>query len=121
MKLRQQILTDLTDFEKRDLDPSGLQDKFNTIIDGYAATFDATSPALAKKFRAELGLYAYGKVSTESSAFIKREKDQRIATYAIGAELFLDKGLRSLIFGSVNQTQVQNKVRYNKQHHLAKQ
>ena len=46
-----QILTDLTDYEKRDLDPSGLQDKFNTIIDGYAPTFDATSPALAKKFR----------------------------------------------------------------------
>lgn len=99
-----QILSDLTDYEKRDLDPSGLQDKFNTIIDGYAATFDATSPSLAKKFRAEMGIYAYGKVSTESSAFIKREKDQRIVTYATAAELFLDNGLRTLMFGGVNQT-----------------
>ena len=104
LEAKKQILTDLTNYEKQELDPSLLQDKFNTIIDGYAATFDATSPALAKKFRAELGLYAYGKVSTESSAFIKREKDQRIVTYATAAELFLDNGLRTLIFGSVNQT-----------------
>jgi len=100
------ILTDLTDYEKQNLDPAMLQDKFNTVIDGYAATFDQTSPALAKKFRAEMGLYAYGKVSTEASAYIKREKDERIATYAAGAELFLDNtngGLRSLILGSVSQ------------------
>ena len=106
LQAKSQILTDLTDYEKQDLDPSALQDKFNTLIDGYAATFDNTSPALAKKFRAEMGLYAYGKVSTESSAFIKREKDQRIATYAAAADLFLDNGLRTLILGSVNQTQV---------------
>ena len=106
LQAKSQILTDLTDYEKQDLDPSALTDKFNTLIDGYAATFDNTSPALAKKFRAEMGLYAYGKVSTESSAFIKREKDQRIATYAAAADLFLDNGLRTLILGSVNQTQV---------------
>ena len=54
-----------------------------------------------------MGLYAYGKVSTESSAFIKREKDERIATYAAGAELFLDStngGLRALILGAVNES-----------------
>lgn len=106
LQAKSQILTDLTDYEKQDLDPSALTDKFNTLIDGYAATFDNTSPALAKKFRAEMGLYAYGKVSTESSAFIKREKDQRIATYAAAADLFLDNGLRTLILGSVNQTQI---------------
>jgi hypothetical protein len=106
LQAKSQILTDLTEYEKQDLDPKVLQDKFNTLIDGYAATFDNTSPALAKKFRAEMGLYAYGKVSTESSAFIKREKDQRISTYAAAADLFLDNGLRTLILGSVNQTQI---------------
>ena len=104
---KKSILQDLTDYEKQNLDPQKLRDKFNTVIDGYAATFDNTSPALARKFRAEMGLYAYGKVSTESSAFIKREKDERIATYAAGAELFLDStngGLRALILGAVNES-----------------
>ena len=106
LQAKQQILTDLTDYEKQNLDPSMLQDKFNTLIDGYAATFDNTSPALAKKFRAEMGLYAYGKVSTESSAFIKRERDERMSTYAAAADLFLDNGLRTLILGNINQTKV---------------
>jgi len=104
---KRSILQDLTDYEKQNLDPAMLQDKFNTLIDGYAATFDNTSPALARKFRAEMGIYAYGKVSTESSAYIKRERDERIATYAAGAELFLDDtngGLRALILGSVNES-----------------
>ncbi len=102
-----QILSDLTDYERNEKDPELLRDKFNTIIDGYAATFDETSPALARKFRADMGIYAYSKVSTESSAFIKNEKDQRIATYAAGAELFLDStngGLRALILGAVNES-----------------
>jgi len=104
---KKSILTDLTDYEKQNLDPAMLQDRFNTLIDGYAATFDNTSPALARKFRAEMGIYAYGKVSTESSAYIKRERDERIATYAASAELFLDSnngGLRSLILGAVNES-----------------
>jgi len=104
---KKSILQDLTDYEKQNLDPAMLQDKFNTLIDGYAATFDNTSPALARKFRADMGIYAYGKVSTESSAYIKRERDERIATYAAGAELFLDStngGLRALILGSVNES-----------------
>lgn len=104
---KKSILQDLTDYEKQNLDPAMLQDRFNTLIDGYAATFDNTSPALARKFRADMGLYAYGKVSTESSAYIKRERDERIATYAAGAELFLDStngGLRALILGSVNES-----------------
>ena len=99
-----QILSDLTDYERNEKNPELLRDKFNTIIDGYAATFDETSPALARKFRADMGIYAYSKVSTESSAFIKNEKDQRIATYAAGAELFLDNGLRTLILGAVNES-----------------
>ena len=75
---KKSILQDLTDYEKQNLDPAMLQDRFNTLIDGYAATFDEASPALARKFRADMGIYAYGKVSTESSAYIKREKDERI-------------------------------------------
>ena len=101
------ILSDLLDSEKRNLDPQQLRDKFNTLIDGYAATFDQTSPALAKKFRAEMGIYAYGKISTEASAFLKREKDEEIALYAAQAELFLDSnsgGLRTLILGAVNES-----------------
>jgi len=104
---KKSILQDLTDYEKQNLDPAMLQDRFNTLIDGYAATFDEASPALARKFRADMGIYAYGKVSTESSAYIKREKEERIATYAAGAELFLDStngGLRALILGSVNES-----------------
>ena len=104
---KKSILQDLTDYEKQNLDPQMLRDKFNTLIDGYAATFDNTSPALARKFRADMGIYAYGKVSTESSAFLKRERDERIATYAAGAELFLDSnngGLRALILGAVNES-----------------
>ena len=104
---KKSILQDLTDYEKQNLDPQMLRDKFNTLIDGYAATFDNTSPALARKFRADMGIYAYGKVSTESSAYLKRERDERIATYAAGAELFLDNtngGLRALILGSVNES-----------------
>ena len=101
------ILGDLLDSEKQNLDPQLLRDRFNTLIDGYAGTFDQTSPALAKKFRAEMGIYAYGKISTEASAFLKREKDEEIALYAAQAELFLDSnsgGLRTLILGAVNES-----------------
>ena len=101
------ILGDLLDSEKQNLDPQLLRDRFNTLIDGYAGTFDQTSPALAKKFRAEMGIYAYGKISTEASAFLKREKDEEIALYAAQAELFLDSnsgGLRTLILGAVKES-----------------
>ena len=106
LEAKKLILADLTQAEKDQSDPLQLQDKFNTIIDGYASTFDNTSPALAKKFRAELGVYAYGKVATESSAFIKNQQDTMKATYAGGVELFLDSGLRTLILGAVNTSRV---------------
>lgn len=65
---------DITDYEKQELDPSMLGEKFDTIINGYAATFDETSPTLAKKFRADVGLFAYSKLQGEMSDYLKVEK-----------------------------------------------
>lgn len=103
---KRKILSDLTSYEKQNLDPSLLQDQFDEMIQGYAATFDETSPALAKKFRAEMGIYAYSKVSTETSSFLKIQKEEKKARYAAATELFLNNkgpgGLRTLIFGAVD-------------------
>ena len=71
---KKKILFDITDYEKQELDPSMLGEKFNTIINGYAATFDETSPTLAKKFRADVGLFAYSKLQGEMSDYLKVEK-----------------------------------------------
>ena len=107
---KRKILSDLTSYEKQNLDPSLLQDQFDEMIQGYAATFDETSPALAKKFRAEMGIYAYSKVSTETSSFLKLQKEEKKARYAAATELFLNSkgagGLRTLIFGAVDSLEV---------------
>ena len=104
------ILESLLQAEKAETDPGKLRDQFNTLIDGYAKTFDETSPALARKFRAEMGLYAYGKISSESSTFLQNEKDYQKSLFASSFELFLSSneegGLRTLILGAVNQSQV---------------
>ncbi len=71
---KKKILFDITDYEKQELDPSMLGEKFNTIINGYLATFDETSPTLAKKFRADVGLFAYSKLQGEMSDYLKVEK-----------------------------------------------
>mgnify|MGYP003131812341 CR=1 FL=1 len=71
---KKKILFDITDYEKQELDPSMLGEKFDTIINGYAATFDETSPTLAKKFRADVGLFAYSKLQGEMSDYLKVEK-----------------------------------------------
>ncbi len=76
---KKKILFDITDYEKQELDPSMLGEKFDTIINGYAATFDETSPTLAKKFRADVGLFAYSKLQGEMSDYLKVEKKKERA------------------------------------------
>ena len=59
---------------RKKLDPSGLTEHFDTIINGYASVFDEQSPALARKFRADVGLYGYTKMQGEMSEYLKVEK-----------------------------------------------
>lgn len=91
---KKKILFDITDYERKELDPAALGEKFDTIINGYAATFDETSPALAKKFRADVGLYAYSKLQSEMSAFLQVEKRKQKADFQARFDLYtMDEGL----------------------------
>lgn len=105
---KQQILQELTIAERQNLDPADFQNRFNTMIDGYASILDDTSPSLAKSLRADLGLYAYAKVSTESSQFLKSFNKQKKAQVVTDVNLFLEDGLRTLMFGLTGEQEVQD-------------
>ena len=71
---------------KADLNPSlyppeFVKAQYESIVTGYASVFDDINPAFARKFRAELNMYAYGQYETVATKFNKDVKDQRKALF----------------------------------------
>lgn len=56
-----------------DLTPSSYALKMNEIIAGFGSVLDAESPAIARKFRAEMAIKTHSKYRDYQAKFIKRE------------------------------------------------
>tara|TARA_B100000282_G_scaffold198136_1_gene144860 strand:- start:3129 stop:5195 length:2067 start_codon:yes stop_codon:yes gene_type:complete len=70
--------------------PDVVMSQYESIVSGYAGVFDDVNPAYARKFRAELNLYAYGELETITKKFNKENKNQLLAAFEIGFQQDLD-------------------------------
>jgi hypothetical protein len=61
--------------------PEFVKTQYESIVTGYASVFDEINPAFARKFRAELNMYAYGQYETVATKFNKDVKDQNKALF----------------------------------------
>lgn len=63
------------DFETRQANPAGLQDKLDAIIQGYSSTFDESVPSMARSMKAKLALTANAKYASYHSSFITKQQE----------------------------------------------
>ena len=96
MLAKKDILAYLTQAEIDGTDTPEVKSEIENIIAGYAQVFDAESPVLAKQFRAEMGIYGYGKVSTYASDFIIKNNKREKAEFYAGFLLSVD-GIKDYI------------------------
>ena len=75
--------------------PAALGDAIDTAIAGYGSALDETEPALARAFRAKVGIYGNAEYETYTKQFLTDAKAQRRAQFAAGVDLELD-GLGTL-------------------------
>ena len=65
----------ILDFETRQANPAGLQDKLDAIIQGYSSTFDESVPSMARSMKAKLALTANAKYASYHSSFITKQQE----------------------------------------------
>lgn len=70
--------------------PDAILANFESMINGYAGVFDEESPAYARKFRAELNLYAYGEYESISKNFNTEVKVQMANGFEASFQTELD-------------------------------
>ncbi len=61
--------------------PEFVKTQYESIVTGYASVFDDINPAFARKFRAELNMYAYGQYETVATKFNTDVKNQNKALF----------------------------------------
>jgi hypothetical protein len=72
---RKEINSAILDFESREANPAGLQDKLDAIIQGYSSTFDESVPSMARSLKAKLALTANAKYASYHSSYITKQQD----------------------------------------------
>lgn len=82
--------------------PAALGDAIDTAIAGYGSALDETEPALARAFRAKVGIYGNAEYETYTKQFLTDAKAQRRAQFAAGVDLELD-GLGTLFSAGTPQ------------------
>ena len=82
--------------------PAALGDAIDTAIAGYGSALDETEPALARAFRAKVGIYGNAEYETYTKQFLTDAKAQRRAQFAAGVDLELD-GLGALFSAGTPQ------------------
>ena len=82
--------------------PAALADAIDTAIAGYGSALDETEPALARAFRAKVGIYGNAEYETYTKQFLTDAKAQRRAQFAAGVDLELD-GLGALFSAGTPQ------------------
>lgn len=69
--------------------PAALGDAIDTAIAGYGSALDETEPALARAFRAKVGIYGNAEYETYTKQFLTEAKAQRRSNFAAGVDLTL--------------------------------
>jgi len=69
--------------------PAALADAIDTAIAGYGSALDETEPALARAFRAKVGIYGNAEYETYTKQFLTEAKAQRRSNFAAGVDLTL--------------------------------
>jgi hypothetical protein len=87
---RKEMNSAILDFESREANPAGLQDKLDAIIQGYSSTFDETVPSMARSMKAKLALTANAKYTSYHSSYIKNQKDKSKSAWMASAQLDLE-------------------------------
>ena len=99
---KKEILTYMTEAERGEYDVSIVNDKIDTIIAGYSSILDDTSPGNAKRLRANLGLFGYGKSQTHASDMIKINRQREISSFSAAYQLSLE-GISDIIRNATSQ------------------
>lgn len=92
----------MTEAERGEYDVSIVNDKIDTIIAGYSSILDDTSPGNAKRLRANLGLFGYGKSQTHASDMIKINRQREISSFSAAYQLSLE-GISDIIRNATSQ------------------
>ena len=100
----------ILDFETREANPAGLQDKLDAIILGYSSTFDETVPSMARSMRAKLALNAQTKYANYHSAYITNQKEKSKAAWIANSNLEFDNFPNLFRTGIVEKDQNGNEV-----------
>lgn len=80
----------ILDFETREANPAGLQDKLDSIIQGYSSTFDESVPSMARSMKAKLALTANSKYASYHSSYITNQKQKAKSAWMASAQLDLE-------------------------------
>lgn len=99
---KKDILAYMTEAEKGEYDVGTVNDKLDTIIAGYSSILDETSPGNARRIRANLGLFGYGKSQTHASDMIKINRQREISSFSASYQLALE-GISDIIRTSTSQ------------------
>lgn len=99
---KKEILSYMTEAERGEYDVNIVNDKIDTIIAGYSSILDDTSPANAKRLRANLGLFGYGKSQTHASDMIKLSRQREISSFSAAFQLSLE-GISDIIRTATSQ------------------
>ena len=99
---KKDILNYMTEAERGEYDVNIVNDKIDTIIAGYSSILDETSPANAKRLRANLGLFGYGKSQTHASDMIKINRQREISSFSAAYQLSLE-GISDIIRNATSQ------------------
>tara|TARA_R100001440_G_scaffold40260_2_gene59915 strand:+ start:478 stop:2238 length:1761 start_codon:yes stop_codon:yes gene_type:complete len=87
---KQEMNAAILDFETREANPAGLQDKLDAIIQGYSSTFDETVPSMARSMKAKLALNANTKYASYHSSYIRNQKDKSKSAWMASAQIDLE-------------------------------
>lgn len=100
----------ILDFENREANPAGLQDKLDAIILGYSSTFDESVPSMARSMKAKLALNAQTKYANYHSAYITNQKEKSKAAWIANSSLEFDNLPNLFKIGIVEKDQKGNEV-----------
>tara|TARA_B100000683_G_C12498222_1_gene556830 strand:+ start:1921 stop:3708 length:1788 start_codon:yes stop_codon:yes gene_type:complete len=100
----------ILDFENREANPAGLQDKLDAIILGYSSTFDESVPSMARSMKAKLALNAQTKYANYHSAYITNQKEKSKAAWIANSSLEFDNFPNLFKVGIVEKDEKGNEV-----------
>ena len=99
---KKEILMYITEAEAGEYDVATVNDKIDTIIAGYSGVLDGESPGNAKKLRANLGIFGYGKSQQHASDMLKIQRQREQASFAASFNLALE-GIEDIIRTATSQ------------------